>query len=489
MALQLLLRRRPEWRRHAVAVVDEDRPQGRILWVNERARRARIWPGRRYAEGLSLLADLRAGVVPAAEIEAAAAELLRALRAFSPEIEPGADPGVHWLNASGVERLYGSRSDSGENAFARWGQKLLSRLADLQLRAAAVVGFDRFATYALARASAPGRVTVCGSAADEREASDRVPLHRTAIEPSLRDALLQLGVEDVGGLRRLPAGSLRTRFGAEADRVHRAACGGGAPLSPAPVRDPLREQMECEPGASGFDVQGLLFLCKQRLARLAAGLSGRGEAVAALHLTLRLERAAPHRETVRPAEPTLDEVQLIDLLRLRLESVQLEAEVEGFELTAETAPAGVVQRQLFAAARRRDLAAANRALARLRAELGDAAVVCAVVRDGHLPEAKFAWQPLQRMRAPQPEEVISPRLVRRVLDRPRLLAPASADDHGRGEPVPDVQGLSGPFVVSGGWWRREQHREYYFAETRGGDVLWVYYDRRRRRWFLQGVVD
>ena len=52
--LQLLLRRHPEWREHPAAVVDADKPQGVILWVNEHARSMRIRPGMRYAAGLSL---------------------------------------------------------------------------------------------------------------------------------------------------------------------------------------------------------------------------------------------------------------------------------------------------------------------------------------------------------------------------------------------------------------------------------------------------
>src|SRR5690348_15413835 len=66
--LQLLCRRNPAWAQHPVVVVEEDAPQGRILWVNEKARAARILPGHRYAHGLSLARDLRAGVVSEREI-------------------------------------------------------------------------------------------------------------------------------------------------------------------------------------------------------------------------------------------------------------------------------------------------------------------------------------------------------------------------------------------------------------------------------------
>ena len=52
--LQLLLRRHPEWASYPAAVVAEDKPQGLILWVNERARQQGVLPGLRYAAALSL---------------------------------------------------------------------------------------------------------------------------------------------------------------------------------------------------------------------------------------------------------------------------------------------------------------------------------------------------------------------------------------------------------------------------------------------------
>ena len=99
--LQLLLRRHPRWRIHPVAVVDSDKPQGKILWVNERARSFRILPGMRYAAGLSLAGGLRAAEVPPKEIESAIAALGRQLRRFTPHVEPAADdPGIFWLSVT-----------------------------------------------------------------------------------------------------------------------------------------------------------------------------------------------------------------------------------------------------------------------------------------------------------------------------------------------------------------------------------------------------
>ncbi|MEM9488771.1 MAG: DNA polymerase Y family protein, partial [Myxococcota bacterium] len=135
-------------------------------------------------------------------------------------------------------------------------------------------------------------------------------------------------------------------------------------------------------------------------------------------------------------------------------------------------------------------------LARLRAELGNDAVVKATVRDGHLPEARYAWQPLHRIALPEPKPPGAGErpLIRRVNDRPLILPPQQHRFRDDGWLLGDLElgpvtNVLGPYVVSGGWWISEVHREYHFAETRRGDCLWIFYDRRRRRWFLHGRVE
>ena len=152
------------------------------------------------------------------------------------------------------------------------------------------------------------------------------------------------------------------------------------------------------------------------------------------------------------------------------------------------------QLALFAQKPRRDLRAANEVLAHLRAELGDDAVVRAVLREGHLPEATFSWERVSHVQvaAPRPQPVHH--LVRRIYARPVLLPAASGRFHDDGWMLSSMErgpvvSTSRPYVVSGGWWATEVHREYSFAVTRRGDCLWVYYDARRKRWFLHGVVE
>ena len=198
----------------------------------------------------------------------------------------------------------------------------------------------------------------------------------------------------------------------------------------------------------------------------------------------------------------------MDLVRLRLESLRLDGGVVEIELRADVCAATSEQLRLFTEKPVRDLDAANRALARLRAEFGEESVVCAKLADGHLPEAKFTWEPLTQVKLPKNVLNGAKRLndlnglnlstrnmlVRRVFAKPQRLAGAPYPSHEDGwlilgHQYGSIDKLTGPYVFSGGWWNREIQREYYYVETRRGDFLWIYYDRVRRRWFWQGMLE
>lgn len=493
--LQLLLRQRPEWREEPAAVVAEDRPQGRILWANEAARSRRVLPGMRYAAALSLCPGLRAAEVPPDEIDAGVDEVVKTLRRFTPEVEPGdGEPGVFWLDASGLLRLYPS--------LPPWAGRLRRTLAGDGFTSRVVVGFTRFGTYALARAGrtsgAPtgDGVLVLEDPMDEQQAARRVRLERLGIEPKLRDALRKLGVRTVGDLVELPEGGLGQRFGKAAKRLHRLAAGELAPpLRPRADTAPPRRRVIFE--FPEDDRERLHFALRRELTPLLREVAERREAVTAIEIRLCLEGGGHEDLVVRPAAPTLDARQLTDLAYLRFEGLAasgwLAASAMELIVVARGVPARPEQLRLFSEHSRRDLAAAARALARVRAELGPHAVCRARLVDGHLPEASFVWEPLVEPRFPRPCGAGRPTLVRRLLARPRPLPPRPRHEPDgwliKGLERGPVRRYVGPFIVSGGWWAREIHREYHYAETERGDLLWVFYDRRRRRWYLQGTVE
>ncbi len=478
--LQILLKRHPEWDVRPAAVVAEDKPQGTILWVNGKARRAGVLPGLRYAAGSSLAPNLRAGVVFSSEVEKEVTALTNRFMRFTPQVEASQEePGVFWLSGSGLGLLYPSLN--------KWARAVHQEIQDRGFKGNVVAGFTRFGAYAVARAR-EGMV-VFAEPQQERAAAREVSLDRLDLEPELRDALAKLGIKTVGAFLSLPAGGLYERFGPKAYRLHRMASGDlWDPLRPRAPEEAVRQKLLLDDPET--DSTRLLFLIKSLLHPMLASLAARSEALAELLLRFLIYRNGRREEHIRPAVPTLDVVQLLDLVRLRLESVKLSAGVTEIELMAEVSQATREQLRFFSEEPVRNLDAANRALARLRAEFGDASVVRAKLTDGHLPEARFAWTPLDRVEFPRPQPQAVRTLVRRIMAKPIPLPSSPRAHHDGwlllGPSYGAVEKLSGPFVLSGGWWNREIHREYYFAETHRGDLLWVYYDRVRRKWFLQG---
>lgn len=481
--LQLLLRRHPEWRAHPAAVVDSDRPQGKLLWVNERARTSRILPGMRYAAGLSLAGSLRAAEVSGNEIQRSIASIARCLQRYTPHVEPSEkDPGVFWLDASGLQRLYRSP--------AHWAEEIRTALKRLQLDSVMVVGFHRFGSYALAKAA--WNRTVVAHPEEERIAMRQVPLDRLTMKPESRDTLRKLGVRTLGHFIDLPPEGISRRFDPETYRLHQLASGTlSFPLQPHRPATPVRQSLVLDHAET--DRGRLLARIEQLLTTLLEMLAQRTHVLTHLHLQLHFEQGEPINETLQPAEATLDAVQLLQLLRLRLESIQFPDGVVEVRLRATGKAMPQEQLTLFARRPRRDRAAAERALARIRADLGDRAVVQVRLQEGHLPEARFRWEPMTTLSEPAPRNVHGKTLVRRIYQHPQPLPP-------RGRREPDgwmLRGLEhgpvirtrGPYILSGGWWNRTLHREYHFVETQKGELLWIYYDRIRRRWYLQGTIE
>ena len=499
LALQLVWRAEPAWRAHPVVVIDDDRPQGLVLAPCERARAVGVLAGQRYAQALSLCAGLRARVVPPEQITAAITELRAVLHELSPRVEPG-EPGTFWLDGEGLERIFPERQGP---IGTEWGLAIGRAIARLGLQGAIVVGFSRFATYAIARATRHG-VTVLRSDADERIAAANVPLARLDIDPKLRDALARLGVSSVGQMVRLPGGGILERFGREAHRLYQLAAGERwDPLVPVAPPEAPDERVLLDDEEE--DVERLVFMIKAPIDRLLDRLAARGRAITALHLELALKHSVGKIEIradcIKPAGPTLDGRALLRLVHLRLTGMPPAAAVNAIRVWADDVGASREQLALFAARPRRDLRAADEALSKLRAELGDDAVVRAVLRDGHLPEASFGWERLVHVVPAQPDPKLVRPLVRRMLARPQPLPPQVRVDRGSrrddgwllsGLEQGAVVRIVGPNIVSGGWWTSASgstHREYHFAELKRGDCLWVYYDRSRRRWFCQGVVE
>lgn len=461
LPLQVLLKRRPDWVEQAVAVVDEARPQGVVEWVNQTAYEAGVLPGQRYAAALNLCPGLCAEEVALEEERHAIERFTERLRRFSPVVEVG-ERGTFWLDASGLSGLFGSAS--------AWARSIAEDFASVGFIATVVVGFTRFGTFAIARNSRG--ILPLRTPQQEREVCGQVPLARLDLPPRMRDRLAKLKVLTVADFERLPSAGLRRRFGDAAHYLHQRIHDTlYAPLQPAPPMRPPGGRLLVEPPESRAD--GLLFRLKRLLDALVRTLGAQRQGVAQMFIRFVLDRHAPIDLALKPADATLDAKLLLELLRLRLETLTLRSGVTELGLWAQAVPVDDEQLSLLPQLPRRDQAAAERALARIRAELGDDAVGHFELRDEHLPEACFNFAPIEKLPHPQPCEA-PPRLVRR-LQRPTRFRPQAEAE------------LHGPFPVEQQWWAKPIERTYYFHETEG-QIAWVYFDRRKNQWFQQACV-
>ena len=489
--LQLLLRRHPDWHDRPAAVVSEDKPLGTVVSVNRPARAAGVRVGMRYAAALSLVAHLQAGTVGPGEVTAGVELIIDLLLSISPFVEgtgSGADteshgacvePGVFWLDVSGLQRHHSSSA-----ALAR---TIRRRLGDLRFDATVVIGYTRFGTRLLALDARRGCLVVEDAAA-ERSAARQAPLERLPLEPEVRDLLEKLDVTTVDAFLRLPYAEVLRRFGGNAAAVHRSVRGdlelpvqGDIPASPFLHRRRL-SHAETDAGRLQRHVESLLDALLGRLRK-------EDRAVEELHLRLFLEDGSHRHEMIRPAAPTCERRSLVDLIELRLRALDLSSGVDELAVDADHVPMQGDQATLFRTHQQRDPAAGAEALARIRAQFGNHTVVHAVVEDEHLPEAQFRWQPVAEVAPPRAGErhgqgsTSTGWLVRRVLRQPAEIPPPGS-------------AARGPFLVSSGWWHARGtdlpggfDRAYYYIRSPTGALEWVYYDRLTGRWYLQGWVE
>ncbi|MEM9072945.1 MAG: hypothetical protein AAGE52_30840, partial [Myxococcota bacterium] len=397
LPLQLLLRNHPAWRGYPVAVALDESPNAPLTFVNREAKARGLRPGLRHGAARNLVLDLRTGVVSEREVLALRKEIAAALQTFSPRVEPDERfGGVFFVDPNGLSEIYGG--------LLPWARTVHRYLKGRDFQAAVVVGFHRYRTAVVARAT-QGPLLL-SSPKMEVERSDRALLRDLDLSESLCDPLAMLGVETLGDLLPLPAGELHTRFGSELSKFHGLFVEERQlPMQPLAFEAPRRVVAEFNPPRR--DQERLVAAIHPHLERLLTDLQHRGERLTALSLTFHLEPYGDNqkidmalrtqRERLEPASPTGDPEALLELVRLRLERMTIPAGVERLELEGEAAPIAGTQLLTPDARPKRDRTAASRALARIRASYGERSVTRAALREAHLPEAQFRFVPVKAL--------------------------------------------------------------------------------------------
>ncbi|RAL23717.1 DNA repair nucleotidyltransferase [Lujinxingia litoralis] len=465
--LQVLLRSHPDWRQGPAALLDRDHPQGRLVGLNASARQAGLSRGMHYGEALALIPALRAGTVDPDQVASLADTLAQALGEYSPQVERHQElPGLFWLNASGLGRLYPD--------WRQWAGPLRRRIFErFDIRVTLAVGFRRALTYVIARTADTSGAFDTPEA--ERRAAGQARLTALDLPRADRELLTHLGLHTLDDLLALPAQGLHRRLSPALVELYRQARGDRElPIEPFTLKAPA--QVDHHLDYAERNTHRLLFLLKGHLHPLLRSLEETHDKLVALNLHFELDHHPALSERIEPAEPTLDALTISDLIWLRLESLELPAGVTHLTLVAHGERTCTEQLRLDlggAARSTRDIEAANRALARLRAHFGTEVVQRVRLRQAHLPEGRFVLEPLPRIPLPSPPSAPHPQAVRRFYPSPQRL-----------RSLPGVSTRQGPHTICGGWWVREIHRDYHLMVTEDERLIWTFYDHRRHRWYV-----
>ncbi len=342
--------------------------------------------------------------------------------------------------------------------------------------------------------------------ADCPVAAVRLPLLDTALAPlplahldlaaEVIAMLATAGVTTFGQACALPRAGLARRAGADfvatLDRVR-----GLIPDPRPPFVPPPRYRGRLDLPAPVASVEALTFATNRLVHELAGWLTGRGLGILEMSLALAHERYIGVRTgapatTVRfaLAAPARAPAHLFAVLRERLARVTLPAPVESIALASETT-APLASRNLGLLPGD-EVAVTVPLVDRLRARLGEDAVVLVAPHAEHRPERASADTPRFPARsAEKSESGKARRLPDAFPPRPVWLLSEPAPLGHLLEAQPWVL-RDGPERIESGWWDgADVRRDYFVAESPRGETVWIYRDHRYGiddgEWFMHGI--
>ena len=453
---------------HALAVATATGSRSEIIACNPEARRRGVYPGMSAAAASVLAADLQ---IVARDVDAENGTLERIATwaiQFTPTVSISA-PSEVLLEIAGSLSLFG-------------GLTRLWNVLSTDLRA---LGFDAsiagaptpLAAQWFARAGLELRVHHADAL---RTSIEGLPL--AVMQPAAETfALLRnIGAKTVGDCLALPRDGMARRFGqALVDDIDRAL---GKLPDPRAFFTPPHVFRAAQPlPAPAHESEMLLFAAHRLLVELCAYLAATANGIQRLTLSFSHHGKAPTRLTLSLVSATRNADHLTNVLRERLERTALPCPATDIELESELLlPLASSNLGLLPDAGEQQEAAAQ-LIERLRARLGDGAVLGLKRYPDHRPE--HAWRTCEPGSADTSAASLAGRPLL-LLREPRALAEDAA--------APCYEGrltlVAGPERIESGWWDgNDVTRDYFVASNAHEALLWIYRERGRGgRWFLHG---
>lgn len=482
-----------------------DRNAQRVAALDERAEALRLKPGMG-------IADARA-MHPAIDIvEADPQGDLRLLESladwcdrYTPLVALDGIDGL-FLDITGCTHLFG-----GEHAML---DEILARFFHQGFDVRAGIASTAGAAWAAARFRRRCIVEIGG----EEALLAPLPLAALRIDPEIRSSLESVGLRTIGAILAAPRAPLVRRFGvALLLRIDQALGRQDEAVSPRlPVAPLSVERHLAEPVILTDDIERLVFLLATAL---KTDLERRGEGARVVALLLFRVDGVVTRLAVGTSRSMREPRLILKLFQEKLAAVGEDFDAGyGFDLirlaVLATAPFDLRQGDL---ADESEDSAENLAVFadRIRARLGDNAVLKPVAIESHLPERAIAaipyWEEAPQRTSP-PKKPARPKELPSTTpfqpERPIRLFQAPEPVEVPASEIPDgpprqfrwrralyrVAKVEGPERVAAEWWRKEEPtRDYFRIEDTDGRRYWLYrqglYDASKPppRWFMHGM--
>ena len=406
---------------------------------------------------------------------------------------PG-EPACLWADITGCERIFG-----GEWPLAA---RIANDLRDLGYSSRVALGGTIMGARAVALAGkTPTHAHVIPDGG-LTAALAGLPVNALPLPDRTLQMLTDLAIVTIGQLCEIPRQSIVARFGQRTLKIIDEAHGRLPDRLPAESLDePLAIELPLPAPTDRQDA--LVFLLRQMVNALGEQLAGMARGVTRLVLSLSRssDEEPPAIIDLQLTEPQRDADELFQLLRERLERVDLGVPVDGMLLVAhETDGLTDEQATLFVGDRRRHQALGT-LVDRMRERLGDPAVLRATLAEHHLPEHAARWHQVLHADT-RPPAVVPPLPVRPpvLLESPVAVAlrDAARADHAEDGATfmferRDYRVLwrSGPERIVAAWWDADTAalRDYYTLHTEQGPVFWCYREPATSRWFVHGLFD
>ncbi|WP_040263348.1 Y-family DNA polymerase [Pseudomonas massiliensis] len=304
-----------------------------------------------------------------------------------------------------------------------------------------------------------------------QEVLARMPVDRIGLTREQVVSLHRMGLRQVGQLLRLERAALGRRFAP--DLLRQLDCLlGRARLPLMFFTPPERFDSRIELNFDVESTQALLFPLRRLISDLSLYLVGRDGGVQRFAIHMEHAEGEDTQVPVGLLTPEREPSLLFELARGRLEPVQVTRPVRNLRLLAEDLPAYMPTVQGLFEARTAAGQGWEQLRERLRARLGDEAVMCLRAQADHRPEC--AWG-LHEQPGPGSMTERVPLRPGWLLAQPEALEPGS------------WKCLAGPERIESGWWDgADVRRDYFRLRSPSGRQAWVYRSVGDDALWLQG---